>query len=131
MKLSVLCLFSIFCCACAAQQPSTPPASITVEKIATASDGCQIKVSVFNATHIAWHVVHFAIAFRNQSLAAVGQYRNSSNIYTEPGRGILFDGMVRGISCEEIAAASLFEFSYLTEYEHVAVEASSIPITVE
>lgn len=131
MKLSVLCLLSIFCCACAAQQPSVPPASITVEKIVTTSSGCQVKISIFNNTQDAWRVTHFDIAFRDKSLVVIGEYRNNPSIYTEPGRGILVNGIVRGISCEDIAAASLIDFNYLTKYQLVQVETSSVSMTIE
>lgn len=131
MKLSALCLLMVVCYACAAQQPSAPTVSLVVEKIATTSSGCQVKVSVFNNTDIAWHVVHFGMAFRDSSSNVIGEYRDTPAIYTEPGRGILDNGTVQGIGCEAIASVSLIEFNYLTEYRLVSIEASSIPISIQ
>jgi|GEM_PF-5287637 hypothetical protein len=140
MKLSVLCLLSVLCCACTAQQPDIPPylppptpaASVNVKRVATTPNGCQIEITISNTTEVAWDVATIHIAFRNNSSVVIADHLWSPEVYTEPGRGILVRDIVQGISCKEIAAVSLLYFGYYPQNQgQIQVEQSSIPTSLQ
>ncbi|MGD0671743.1 MAG: hypothetical protein ABSB13_06675 [Candidatus Binatus sp.] len=114
--------------------PPPPPALVKVEKLGTASNGCQVNILITNNTEVAWNGATIQIAFRDNSGAAIGDYRGYPDVYTEPGRGILIGNVAQGVNCKEIVAVSLLYLGYQLAplgTGFVPVDISSIPTSIQ
>lgn len=112
--------------------PPPPLASVKIEKLGTAPNGCQVNILVSNYTTVAWDGVSIHLAFRDNSQVAIGEYQGIPMVYTEPERGIIVGNIIHGISCEQIAAVSLLYFGYYPQNQgQIQVEESSIPTSIQ
>lgn len=91
-----------------------PLSTIKLTKIKTTDGGnCLVKLDVYNGSPDAWREFQPYMIFRDPQKQIVGEMLANTIRYTEPGRGLSQQRIVKNTRCDQIHEATVLEFTYL------------------